>query len=216
MRISKEHAIYAMSKENKAVLRCQSGDTVVFETCDCFHDTVRHEADVVSSVDFDRVNPATGPLYIEGADVDDLLKVDILSITVDTQGAVVAAPGLGRLADLIEKEQTAIGKISGDKVVILGRELPVNKMIGVIGTAPDGEAISTGTPHDHGGNMDCAEVREGVSLYLPVCVEGALLAMGDLHACMGDGEVMGCGLEVAGEVTVRVEVVKENTPYALY
>lgn len=210
MRISKEHAIYEMSKENKAVAHCQSGDTVVFETCDCFHDTVKCETDVVSSVDFDRVNPATGPLYIEGAEEGDLLKVDILSINLDTQGAIVAAPGLGRLANFIEKEQTVIGKISGDTVQALGREIPVNKMIGVIGTAPEGESVSTGTPCDHGGNMDCIEIREGISLYLPVNVKGALLAMGDLHACMGDGEVMGAGLEIAGEVEVRVEVIKDK------
>ncbi|HHT25499.1 MAG TPA: acetamidase [Clostridiaceae bacterium] len=216
MRISKEHAIYEMSKENKAVARCQSGDTVIFETCDCFHDTVKSETDVVSSVDFDRVNPATGPLYIEDAEVGDLLKVDILSIKLDVQGAVVAAPGLGRLANLIEKEQTVIGKISGDTIKALNREIPVNKMIGVIGTTPKDEAVSTGTPHDHGGNMDCIEIREGISLYLPVNAEGALLAMGDLHACMGDGEVMGSGLEIAGEVEVRVEVVKDKklpTPF---
>lgn len=52
-------------------------------------------------------------------------------------------------------------------------------------------------------------IKEGVSLYLPVNVEGGLLAMGDLHAAMGDGEVMGAGLEIAGEVTVEVEVLKD-------
>lgn len=205
-----------MHRNNPAVTRCRSGDTVVFETCDCFHDSVRSETDLVSGVDFSRINPATGPLYVEGAEAGDLLRVDILSIRLDSRGAIVSAPGLGRLADLIGKEQTVIGEVSGDSIRILGRELPVRKMVGVIGTAPAGEGVPTGSPHDHGGNLDCTEIREGASLYLPVEVEGALLAMGDLHAGMGDGEIMGAGLEIAGEVEVRVEVVKNRklpTPF---
>lgn len=216
MRISRQHVIYQMHRDNPAVARCRSGDKVIFETCDCFHDSVRSETDLVSGVDFSRINPATGPLHVEGAEVGDLLKVDILSIRLASQGAIVSAPGLGRLADLIVKELTVIGEVTGDSIRILSRELPVRKMVGVIGTAPAGEGVPTGSPHDHGGNLDCTEIREGVSLYLPVQVEGALLAMGDLHASMGDGEVMGAGLEIAGEVEVRVEVVKDRelpTPF---
>lgn len=216
MRISSLNVIYEMSKDHEPVLTCQSGDTVIFETCDCFHDTVKSEADLVSGIDFNRVNPATGPLYIEGAKAGDLLKVDILSIKIDSFGAVVASPGLGRLEKYIAKEQTVIGEIDGDVVKVLGREVPVNKMVGVIGTAPAGDPVPTGVPHDHGGNMDCAVIAEGASLYLPVNTPGALLSMGDLHACMADGEVMGSGLEIAGEVEVRVEVIKDKklpTPF---
>lgn len=81
-------------------------------------------------------------------------------------------------------------------------------MIGVIGVAPAGEGVLTVTPGAHGGNMDCRRIREGASIYFPVAAEGALLAMGDLHALMGDGEVFGYGLEVSGEVTVKVSVIK--------
>jgi amidase len=83
-------------------------------------------------------------------------------------------------------------------------------MIGVIGTAPAIEEIPTGTPGQHGGNMDCKRIVEGATLYLPVHVPGALLSMGDLHAVMGDGEVIICGLEIAGEVTIRVSVIKDK------
>jgi len=51
---------------------------------------------------------------------------------------------------------------------------------------------------------------EGTTLYLPVNTEGALLAMGDMHSSMGDGEIMGSGLEVAGEIEVQVEVLKDS------
>ncbi|WP_438467719.1 acetamidase/formamidase family protein [Streptococcus pluranimalium] len=87
-------------------------------------------------------------------------------------------------------------------------------MIGVIGTAPAGEPVNTGTPHDHGGNMDTTAIIEGSILYLPVNTEGALLAIGDVHATMGDGEIMGSGLEIPAVIEVTVEVLK-NCDYPL-
>ena len=57
--------------------------------------------------------------------------------------------------------------------------------------------------------MDCNKIQEGTSLFLPVNVPGALLAMGDLHAVMGDGESATCGIEISGEVTVKVTVLKD-------
>lgn len=82
-------------------------------------------------------------------------------------------------------------------------------MVGVIGTAPKDEAVNTGTPGDHGGNLDTTLIAEGATLYLPVNVEGALLAMGDCHAAMGDGEVMGSGVEIPADITVTVDVLKD-------
>jgi amidase len=79
-------------------------------------------------------------------------------------------------------------------------------MIGVIGTAPAGEGIATAFPGPHGGNMDNRYVTTGAKVHLPVAVPGALLALGDVHASMGDGEITMVGLEIAAEVTVRVEL----------
>src|SRR5699024_10046704 len=90
-----------------------------------------------------------------------------------------------------------------------GVEFPLNKMIGVIGTANADEGITTGTPGPHGGNMDNTMISEGSVVYLPVYTEGALLAIGDMHASMGDGEVWGCGVETDGEAYVSVEVTKD-------
>ncbi len=209
MIITSDKTIFSMDKNNESVLKSKSGDKVIFQTCDCFSDVIKTEEDLVSGIDFDRVNPATGPLYVEDAAPGDVLKVDIIKIEISNQGAVVTSPGLGRLSEKIEKEETVIGKIEGDFVDYKGIKIPLNKMIGVIGTAPAGEGISTGTPYDHGGNLDCKMIKEGVSLYLPVNVKGALLSLGDLHAAMGDGEIMGSGMEIAGEVEVKVEVLKD-------
>lgn len=210
MKISKDNLIFNMDKNNKAVARVASGSKITVETCDCFSDTIKTEKDTMSSIDFSKINPATGPIYVEEAKAGDILRVDIIKIDISDQGVMMAAPGLGRLGKLVENEETIVVKIEDDFADFRGIKLPLRKMIGVIGTAPKDEAINTGTPHDHGGNMDCLEIREGASLYLPVNVDGALLALGDLHASMGEGEIMGTGVEIAGEVTLRLEVIKDK------
>ncbi len=87
-------------------------------------------------------------------------------------------------------------------------QIPCRPMIGVIGVAPKEGAVPCGEPGSHGGNMDNTKIAEGAVLYLPVFHEGALLAMGDVHACMGDGEIMVTGLEIPAEIQVKVEVLK--------
>lgn len=211
MIINKTHVIFNMNKTNEPVAKCSSGDTVTFKTMDCFSDTIKSEQDLVSGIDFERVNPATGPLYVEGAEVGDVLKVKIKKITLDDKGVVITAPGLGRLKEQIEQEETIICPVNEDHVEFKGLRIPLRKMIGVIGVAPEGEGISTGNPHDHGGNLDCTEVTEGSILYFSVNTEGALLSLGDMHATMGDGEIMGSGLEIAGEAELEIEVLKDST-----
>lgn len=210
MRISSENVIFEMNKNNKPALTVDSGTRVIFETMDCFSNKVKSEEDLVSAIDFSKVNPATGPLYVKGAEPGDCLKVSIHSISLDSQGAVLTAPGLGLLAEDIAKEETVICQVNDDYVDFKGIKIPLRKMVGVIGTAPAGQGVNTGTPAEHGGNMDVTRMTEGATLYLPVNVEGALLAIGDLHASMGDGEIIGDGLEIAGEVEVTVEVIKDN------
>ena len=210
--IKRDTVIYAMSPKNTPVATAKSGDTVVFETNDCFGGQIVKESDKMGELDWSRINPATGPLFVEGAEKGDTLKVEIISIELAEQAACVEAPGEGLTGPAATEENTKILPIkNGCAVFNSFIELPVKAMIGVIGTAPEVDEISTGTPDAHGGNMDCKRIGEGTVLYLPVNVEGALLAMGDLHAVMGDGEVCVCGAEIAGAVTVRVSVVKGRT-----
>lgn len=208
-RLTSDKVIFEMNQENEPVLSVDSGETVIFETMDCFSGEVCSAEDTVSNIDFAKVNPATGPLFVNGAEVGDTLKVTINHIKIADQGVILTAPGLGLLADGIEQEETIIVEVTDEAAKYQGLDIPLRKMIGVIGTAPAGEPVNTGTPHDHGGNLDTISIGEGAIIYLPVNVEGALLAMGDMHAAMGDGEIMGAGLEVAGEVEVEVEVLKD-------
>ncbi|MEG1779543.1 MAG: acetamidase/formamidase family protein, partial [Oscillospiraceae bacterium] len=127
------------------------------------------------------------------------------------QAVMTNSPGHGVFGDKISDEKTKVLPIENgcarfnDKIA-----LPICPMIGVIGTSPVSTAIETGSPGAHGGNMDCNQIIEGSTLYLPVNVDGALLAMGDLHAVMGDGEISVCGAEIAGLVTVRISIIKNS------
>lgn len=79
------------------------------------------------------------------------------------------APGEGITGLAAKEESTKILKVAEGKVVFNSAlSLPICPMIGVIGTAPEKEAVATGTPEAHGGNMDCKKIGEGAVLYLPV------------------------------------------------
>lgn len=209
--------IHKMSENNPPVAKAKSGETVCFETLDCFGGQLKSENDLLGGLDWNNVNPASGPLFIEGAMPGDVLKVEILKIELDDHGVMVDAPGEGVTGAAVSSESTKILPVENGKVKFNEKlSFPICPMIGVIGTAAKGEGIDTGTPGSHGGNMDCTRIGEGATLYLPVNTEGALLAMGDLHARMGDGEVEVCGVEIAGKVTVKLTVLKNcklTTPF---
>jgi amidase len=85
--------------------------------------------------------------------------------------------------------------------------IPIRPMVGVLGTAPALEAISTMDCGQHGGNLDVQEFAPGTRVLLPVAVEGALLYVGDCHAVQGDGELCGFGaIEIRSHVTIRVDL----------
>ena len=210
IRIAKEHLIFNMVKGMKPAAYAETGETVVFETVDCFNNQITTEEMGHDSLHGDYANPATGPLYVNGAEPGDILKIHVIDVKVAEYGIMTAT----------EENSILHGKLSGErtkKIYIKDGygefneklRLPIFPMIGVIGVAPEkNEGILTVDPGAHGGNMDCGRIVAGSTLYLPVNVEGALLSMGDLHAIMGDGETGGCGLEVAGEVTIKVEILK--------
>lgn len=217
--ISKEHAIYAMSADNQPACTVQSGDTIVFEAYDCFTNQITSENQIVEALDWNKINPATGPVFIEGAEPGDVVEVDIHTIDIGDTVTLMTGPELGVLGDeldtmTIKRVPIVEGKLQFTEDI----QIPMNKMIGVIGTAPAQDAISCGVPDAHGGNMDTTAITEGAKLYLPVNVKGALLALGDCHAAMGDGEVSVCGGEVPAQVTVTVRVLKNHlvpTPYVI-
>ncbi|WP_404405074.1 acetamidase/formamidase family protein [Jeotgalibacillus malaysiensis] len=209
--VAKEHFVYKMDCGNEPVLHVESGTQVAFDTYDCFENQITSEDTAFDAINWDRINPATGPVYVNGAEKGDVLKVHIDEIKVGEQGVMVTGPGLGVMGHRMEDFQVKIIPIEGEKAIFNEKlHLPLNPMIGVIGVAPENEGISCGTPGAHGGNMDTKEVTTGATLYFPVFHEGALLSLGDLHAAMGDGEISVSGIEVPAKVKVTVEVIKNQ------
>jgi acetamidase/formamidase len=92
-----------------------------------------------------------------------------------------------------------------------GIELPLRPFFGSMGVAPPPSAgrISSGPPGVHAGNLDNKELVEGTTLFIPVHVPGALFAVGDGHACQGNGEVDITALETSLHGTLQFVVRKD-------
>ena len=211
-KILKDNCIYTMSANNVPILHISPGTQLQFETWDALHGQLGYTNNSFDGLDWTRVNPATGPVYINGAEAGDILSVKVDRIEIASEGVVVCGKGMGVMGAKFEWSCSKIIPIKDNLAHFSDTiKLPLNPMIGVIGVAPKEGEISCGAPDLHGGNMDCKEIKEGVTLLLPVNVPGALLAMGDLHAVMADGEIGVSGLEVSGVVTVTVDVIKSKT-----
>lgn len=202
--------IRSMSQKNAPALAVESGAIIQMKTRDCFGDQkiTPGEGPLVFEMEF-AGNPATGPVYVKGAKPGDVLKVEVLEITPGPSAVMAMDRTMGVFADEIETETARVYEVKEGKTFFSEKLAIENKpMLGVIGTAPAGDAeIDNLTPGEHGGNMDCRRIIAGSTVYLPVHVEGALLAIGDVHAVMGDGEVSSGAAEVAADVKIRVQVV---------
>jgi amidase len=159
-------------------------------------------------------NPVTGPIYVAGAEPGDTLAVHIHAQECDTLGYMGYWPFLFHLEDFFDKPDTTLVDIRDGHVIFPTSRgvarIPVRPMIGTIGTTPPVEAVLSGGMGRHGGNLDTQEVCVGSTVYLPVFVEGALLALGDCHAIQSDGELN--EVEMRSVVTLSVDVLKGRSP----
>ena len=207
IRISRDHLFYSFHRNLVPAARASQGEEVVLETHDCFQGQLKSERDLIAALDWNHVNPATGPVFIDGARPGDVLRVDLLEVAVSDRSIMVTIPGEGALGDIITQMETAVLHRDGGELLFRGLRLPRRPMIGVIGVAPAEGEVPNGTPGPHGGNLDCTLIAAGASLYLQVGVDGALFGAGDLHAAMGDGEIVVCGAESPGELRFSARVV---------
>ncbi len=205
-----DHVVYQMDKANPPALRVLPGDVVVVECLDAHSGLIRTPQDTPQKLDFDRINPATGPIFVEDAQPGDVLAVRIFKIEVGEQGSALVFPGeFGFLKDDPMEPFTKIAQVEDGKILYRDDiRIPVRPLIGTLGVAPAGEPVSNLYPGDHGANMDIKDVCPGNTVYLPVFVPGALLALGDAKAVIGDGESAGAGLEIDVTVTLQVDVLK--------
>lgn len=201
-------------------LHVASGDTVITRTIDA---AGYDENEIQRAMG---PNPMNGPIFVEGAEPGDALKVEILqmSSTRDTgfTRSVLAANVINPEAvrDLPRSEKTFWTIDREKKTVrlrdqVLGIEnlvLPLSPMIGCFGVAPRlGQAISTATSGEYGGNMDYRVFGPGATVWFPVSSPGALFFLGDCHAVQGDGEIVGTGVETTFEVSVKLSVEKQKS-----
>lgn len=202
--------LFSFDKDLEPVLKVPSGETVRIRTKDCFGNQLQGPEDQLSEIDWEAINPATGPIYVEGAVAGGTLKVHIDNIELDAQTSSCTGKDEGVCGDRFSDWATHFCKVEDGKVVWDERlSIPLAPMIGVIGAAPEGEPVNCGTPGKHGGNMDNTAIAAGATLYFPVAVDGALFGCGDMHAVMGDGEVSVSGAEVAGYATVTLTALPE-------
>ena len=204
-------------------LRAEPGSTIRFNCQDSSAGQLGPSsavADVVA-LDFGKINPVSGPIFVEGAKPGDVLKVTLESFTpqpFDGRGFGWTAniPGFGLLADQFLEPALNVWSYDPSSMApaLWGKSarIPLKPFAGTIGLAPaEMGHHSVVPPRRVGGNLDIRDLTAGVTLYLPVEVEGALFSVGDTHAAQGDGEVCGTAIESPMDVVLTLDLVK-NTP----
>ena len=155
--------------------------------------------------------PVTGPIWVEGAEPGLVLKVEIIKLELTAgEGAIAVLPGKGAFGERVLEPSYKIVTYDNKYVYFNDKiKTPLRPMVGKVGVAPAGKAINCHATGNYGGNMDITDITEGASVYLPVFVEGALLACGDVHAAMGDGESCFSAVETEGLLTLRCQVITD-------
>jgi acetamidase/formamidase len=212
--LSKDQGHNRWSSTIPPVLTVPSGAVVEVETKEASDEQISATSTIEDFLNMDssKVHPLTGPVYVEGAEVGDVLAVTLLEIEPLGWGWTGARPGGGFLPDgatetflkifLIEKG-AATTRFS-DTISI-----PIKPFPGVMGVAPDTEEmLRTRPPRENGGNMDDKHMTEGTVVYFPILVEGALFSIGDTHAAQGDGEVSGIAIEAPMRIVYQLDVIK--------
>ncbi|MCW4038681.1 MAG: acetamidase/formamidase family protein [Candidatus Bathyarchaeota archaeon] len=216
------HVYYNALGSYEPVLRICPGDTVVTTTVD---NAGRDASDQPVAV---RPNPLTGPFYVDGAELGDVLVVHfdsvwpnrcvgrsstVVAYNVVDPGYVKAMPPRRRVVAEWELDLAqGTAKLVAPQTRLGQLVLPMKPMVGCFGVAPaNGQAISSVTSAAHGGNMDYKGFVTGVTVHLPVFAPGGLFFLGDGHALQGAGEIVGTGVEVSFDVQFTVDVLKDES-----
>lgn len=235
-------------------LTCDAGDTIRIETNDAFDNEIGRDtaAADVASVRLELLHPLTGPIYVNGAEPGDTLRITTLEVEAPSYGYTVQVPGFGFLRDAFPEPFIAHWEIANNWAVsdqIPNVRIPGAPFPGTFGLAPsmqslqiysarEAHVVETGgvalppdatlavpedyriassglrtiPPRENGGNFDIRQLTAGSVLDLPVQVPGGLYSVGDLHFAQGDCEVCGTAIEIAGAVTVKLDVVPSSEP----
>jgi len=198
-------------------VRIAPGESLEFEVQDASGGQLSRASLVedVGRLDFARINPVAGPVYVDGAEPGDILKVTVLSFAPSGWGWTANIPGFGLLAEDFKDPALRLWRYDERKLTPCAfgswAKVPLKPFAGTIGVAPAQPGChSIVPPRRVGGNMDLRDIACGGELHLPVEVAGALFSVGDTHAAQGDGEVCGTALESPMRVALRFDLVKRS------
>jgi acetamidase/formamidase len=210
------HHHFGWDRSIPPVLTVAPGSTIEFECLDASGGQLTRDSTVadVAALDFGKVNPVTGPVFVEGAAPGDAVKVTIHEFKPSGFGWTANIPGFGLLAEQFTEPALHIWKYDAATLAPAlfgpGGRVPLKPFAGTIGLAPAEPGLhSVVPPRRVGGNMDIRDLAAGTELYLPVEVAGGLFSIGDTHAAQGDGEVCGTAIESPMNLVLTLDLVKQ-------
>jgi acetamidase/formamidase len=202
-------------------LHINPGDTVVIQTLPAANNQV---VPGVSAAKITQMNNAvpnrgphtvTGPIYVDGAQPGDVVKIHINSIVPIGYASNNSVPGKGLFPQLFPNRQVSYFHLDLQKNQLQfapGIVIPLAPFPGLVAVAPAASGVfNTDPPGRYGGNMDLRELVVGTTLYLPVFAPGALIWTGDSHAGQGNGEIDLTAIETAfSEFSITVDLIKNT------
>ncbi|WP_456269437.1 acetamidase/formamidase family protein [Kushneria sp. AK178] len=192
-----------------------SGDTRCFDVLDASGGLIKRDsqAEVLTRLPHDALNPVCGPLFVEDAEPGDVIEIELLDFQPGQWGWTGLIPGFGLLADDFKRPWLKVSEYDSESVYFRDDiVIPFRPFAGTIGLAPaEPGQHSIVPPRLCGGNLDIRDLVKGSKLYLPVQVKGGLLSIGDTHACQGDGEVCGTAVETQLKTTAKLHLHKGDS-----
>ena len=205
-RFGPERALTTFAATYDAIGSVALGQPFRVRTADCYDGQIADVDTLRPQIDMTRFNRATGPVAVEGVRAGEWVRICIDAIELAEVGVMALTPGLGVLGDKVAEPSTRLLAIRDGRAWLTDDVgVPLRPMVGILGVATSAETVATSTPGEHGGNLDTRILAPGASLAVRAQQAGLGLAVGDLHAAMGDGELGGTGIEIGGEVVLRVE-----------
>ena len=104
-KITRDHLIYEMGAGNTPAAYVESGETIVVETYDCYQGQLLPVNHKFQDVDRRFINPATGPVFVNGAMPGDMLKISIEKLELGPVGILDIGSGSGALGTFFDKDQ---------------------------------------------------------------------------------------------------------------
>ena len=219
--MSNNHTIHSLQhhfgwdNSNKPIIEIKSGETIEIDTADSSGSQIdlNSTIDNIKNLDFTKVNPVSGPIYVEDAKEGDVIEVELIDFFASGWGWTAIIPGFGLLSDDFKNPDLNLWKYDKnnpiESIYSTYGKIPLKPFVGTIGLALKEPGNHSIVPPRHcGGNLDIKELSKGSKVRFPVQIPGALLSLGDTHAAQGDGEICGTAIESPMKVIVKINLIK--------